>query len=155
MACFVVDGLSVVDSWILLNCVACSVAARVVYAIEMPKDETIFLIQRGNGHCLPCSALQHPTNGRSSDVPPLNTDPKTRDAPSCTSRLGIGTGNGIMGDDEVMPNQSHIRVLGRQRGVFCAPQPQAGVTLSCQNCPTSTCTLPWTQSRAAEHSYIG
>ncbi len=75
MACFVVDGLSVVDSRILLNCVACGVAARVVYAIEMPKDETIFLIQRGNGHCLPCSALQHPTNGRSSDVPPLNTDP--------------------------------------------------------------------------------
>ena len=40
-----------IPRFLLSVVLACGVAARVVYAIEMPKDETIFLIQRGNGHC--------------------------------------------------------------------------------------------------------
>ena len=97
-------------------------------------------------HCSTPPMAGHRTSHHSTPTPRLGMHhPASR---------ALASGRG-MGDDEVMPNQSHIPVLGRQRGVFCAPQPQAGVTLSCQNCPTSTCTLPWTQSRAAEHSYIG
>ena len=95
VACFVGDGLSVVDSWIpaqlpwLRGC-----CFAWFTPLRCSKTKQYFLYSGATATAIDCSTLQHPTNGRSSDVPPLNTDPKTRDAPSCKSRLGIGTRNG-------------------------------------------------------------